>query len=496
MAHSYPQRMQSSSPRASYSKRGRMMTDSNQRQGGPGRLAQWLGRRLAARSQRAALAAFRRAAKRVPAYQKLLNHADVQPRRITTVRDWPHVPITDKQMLFADHPLSQLCVDGRLNDAVSIYTSSGYSGVYSFGAETFADANRVRSRIDRMLQLYFNARSRSVLLINALPAGVHTPSRLATVVETSTRPDALLAIVNHLGDEFEQIVVVAEHPFLKTVLEMGVDQGLDWARHHVHLVTGAEVLAENTRSYFASLLGRDRTDEDAGRVYVSLGISEVSLSLGQETDSTIRIRQAALEDDALREAMFGKQRFLPTFVQYDPRQVYIENDRDERERDRVLITTLDKRRKIPLIRYATNDWARVYPYDELIEILRACGRLDLAPAYPLPCFAMWGRGRGVQLDGRMIYPEQVKEALYADHDVAGALTGDFQIKALAGGRLHASFQLNQRGLPADPLDAKLTEALRRYVPVDVALELIPFEDFHHNVPLSFQQKRHYLASED
>ncbi|QNN21313.1 hypothetical protein HED60_03185 [Planctomycetales bacterium ZRK34] len=476
------------------------MVDQNNNQARGGRVARWVGKRLAARAQRGALAMFRRAVRCVPAYPDILKALDAgfDPASVRNVADFQNVPATRKPDLFGAYPLSKLCMHGSLTDAVCIYTSSGFSGHYSFGAETYEEESRVRSAIDRMLDLYFDARRKQLLLINALPAGVRVPSRLATVVDTSTRPDAVLAIFKQLADEFDQVLLIAEHPFLKRVVEMGVDRGVDWNRYTVHAVTGAEVMPENFRGYLGSMLGHnlDDDDSDGGQTFVSLGISELSLSLGQETGATRRIRRLAAADAKLRSTLFGDEAFVPTFVQYDPRTLYLENGVGPDGRPIVLMTTLNRRRKIPLIRYTTDDWARVYSHEEVAALLNQCGRGDLIPRYPLPCLAMWGRGQCVTVAQQPVYPEQVKEAIYSDHDLAAALTGDFQMRQ-DGDRVAIRFQLNARKAAeqADVPD-RLRQALHSYLPVDVDATLVAFGDFHHSVPLTYQHKRHYLESQD
>lgn len=466
-----------------------------------GRIARWMGRRLAARSQRAAVATFRRAVRLVPAYLKILKaiEAGFDPRSIRGAGDFHRVPPTRKTDVFGAYPLSQLCTRGKLTEAVCIYTSSGFSGRYSFGAETFDEESRVRSRIDRMLDLYFGARRKQMLLINALPAGVRVPSRLATVVDTSTRPDAVLAIFKQLAGEFEQTLIIAEHPFLKRVIEMGADRGVDWKQYTVHAVTGAEVMPENFRGYLGSMLGHNpdnSEDPDSGQIFVSMGISEVSLSLGQESGATRRIRRLAAGDDTLRRTLFGDAGFVPTFVQYDPRSIYLENSTSPDGQPIVLMTTLNRGRKIPLIRYTTDDWARVYSHEEVAALLTQCGRQDLIPPHPLPCLAMWGRGQCVRVGEQAVYPEQVKEAIYSDHDLAAALTGDFQMR-LAGDRVAICFQLNERqAAEVSDVHDRLRHALGSYLPVDIDVELVAFADFHHAVPLTYQHKRHYLESQD
>ena len=84
------------------------------------------------------LRAFHRAAEKVPAYRKLLSERGVDPRKITTVEEFKDkVPFIDKERVFLKNELRDICVGGNLDDICSFYSSSGHSGVFSFGAETW-----------------------------------------------------------------------------------------------------------------------------------------------------------------------------------------------------------------------------------------------------------------------------------------------------------------------------------------------------------------------
>ena len=94
-------------------------------------------------ADRAALRAFHRAAKRVPAYRNFLAEGGVDPARVTDIEAFRRlVPLTDKSSVFTANGLPSLCVDGRVDDIVCVYTSSGYSGEFSFGVETVSDMRR------------------------------------------------------------------------------------------------------------------------------------------------------------------------------------------------------------------------------------------------------------------------------------------------------------------------------------------------------------------
>ena len=226
------------------------------------------------------------------AYQAILRSSGVDPASIKTIQDFcTRVPVVDKNALFKPFGLSELCQNGKIDDIVSAYTSSGYTGTFSFGVETQREAGITQGMIDRMLVHFAQADQKKTLLINALPAGVRVPNSLAIVMDVGTRSAAAIAGARMIGPTVQQILISAEQPMLKLIAEEGHAAGV-WKGKRVFAVTGAEMMAENFRRYVGGLLGHDPEHPENGRIVLSLGISEVSLSLGLEMDGLYRLRQA------------------------------------------------------------------------------------------------------------------------------------------------------------------------------------------------------------
>jgi phenylacetate-CoA ligase len=456
------------------------------------RLRSLSGKVVAAEARRSALAAFHRAARRVPAYRKLLADRGLRPESVTDIASFERlVPLTDKQSVFVGNDLPDLCLDGDASAAACVYTSSGYSGVFSFGLETHADADRGRAALDLMLEMYLHVTSTPTLLINALPMGVRVPASLPIVLDTSVRADAVLAVVRKMRPVCRQVVIAAEHPFLKKVLEDGLDAGIHWPQYRVWLVTGAEVMPESFRTYAGAILGHDPARPETGRVLVSTGISEVGLTVGHETDDCRRIRSAALHDAEVRRALFGETPFLPTLVQYFPKNFYLETPESGDGRTRLVVTTADARRKLPLIRYATGDWARTFSHEDVCEALTACGREELRPQIQLPFLALWGRGRSLRVAGREVFPEQIKEALYAEAALAAATTANFRM-AHDGDRLRVRFQLKDGVRETGELTDRFRAAIAEAADVSAEVTLVPYRRFSDALELCYQRKFRYL----
>lgn len=443
--------------------------------------------------QHPVVAAFQRAAATVSGYRRILAERQVVPADVLTLDSFLRsVPLTDKQQLFARFPLPELCANGRLDDIVAAYTSSGYTGTFSLGVETLADVQRATSQIDRMFVHFTGADQRRTLLINALPAGVRVPCSVAITMDIGPRADAAVGAVRSLGGCVDQIVFAAEQPMLKLIAEEGARAGLEWKKHRVFAVTGAELMAENFRRYVGGVFGHDPERPENGRIVLSVGISEVSLSLGIETIGVYNLRRAMHADRALRQALVGEERFVPTLVMYDPREFFMETPVQEGGLSRLVVTTLAQDRRIPLIRYATGDWARVIWPEELAGALHAAGRDDLiSPDLMGPLLVLWGRGRSVHIGERTVFPEQIKESLYSMPGLAGRVTGSFRLEPAAGWlNLRIQLKKGQQGVSDEA--AELRQRIEADTRVAAAVSLVVYDEMREGMELSYQKKFGYV----
>lgn len=443
-------------------------------------------------SGQAALNIFRLAAARVPAYRHHLKKNGVAPNQVRRIEDFAsRVPILDKANYFAAHDLPSLCVNGSLVGVAAAYTSSGFSKAFSWGVETAADGNALRLNIDILLETHFAAARRTTLLINALPMGVKVPAGLPIVLDTGPRADACLAAVKTIGPHVQQIVLVGEHPFLKRMVEEGAaDRDVAWKKRRVFVVTGGEWVACNFAKYLGKLLGHDPREESRGHVMVNLGVSEIGLSVGIETPDARRVRRLIHSDAALHRSLLGDTPFVPIITQYLPHRYYIETPEGEDGLPRLIVTTLDTGRRLPLVRYTTGDWARVLSHAEVSAAMKRAGHAP--PQSPLPFIAMWGRGRSLRAGGAGVFPEQVKEAIYADATLARATTGDFRMKT-AGGRLSLRVQLSPGTKASASLTQRFESRIASAIGVRTHVITVGYGDFAEGLDVGYQRKFRYLG---
>jgi len=251
------------------------------------------------------------------------------------------------------------------------------------------------------------------------------------------------------------------------------------------------MMSENYRKYVSGLLGHDMDHPEKGKILLSLGISEVSLSLGMETHGLYWLRRAFFEDKALAKAVLGEDRFVPTMVAFDPTRFYIETVEID-GLPRMVATTLDAERRIPLIRYNTGDWAKVIWPQELRALLKSAGREDLMPADGVgPVLAILGRGRGIELPGRKVLAEEIKECVYEDPELAMATTGNFHAYRRVDD-LDLEVQLKPEISAPDNAAGRLVRIISKLCGVKSTVKWVKYGEMGHGMELSYQRKFKYV----
>ena len=259
-----------------------------------------------------------------------------------------------------------------------------------------------------------------------------------------------------------------------------------------HVITGAEYVAENFRSYLASLLGMNLADPGSGSIVVNYGLSELSVSIARETWHTMQIRRFACNDARFREALCGADSpFCPNVMQYYPSQVYLETQLPPSGREELVVTMLDEHRRIPIVRYNTGDHARVMAHEKFARLLRDFGRADLVPPLQLPVVLIWGKCKGFPARSGMIYPEAIKEALYEDFRVATAVTGNFRLRGPQA-EPEVLIQLKERAEPSEENRARIHRRLGQEVNPALTAKIVAFGDFPYGRRYDFERKNQYL----
>ncbi len=435
------------------------------------------------------LKAFQRAAQRVPAYADILKKAGCNHEKVTSIEEFKSkVPLIAKEDVFPKYNLKDICLDGSISRIRSGMSSSGFSGVFSFGINTEENHRNAVKAIDTALDYIFDISQKKTLLINSLPMGVRVPTSLP-VADTSIRWDMALAIFRKFSPCFDQILILSDPHFLKKILEDGMEQGIDWRNENVHLITGEDWISETFRSYLGSILGTDWQKMDRGLIGGTMGVAELDLNLFHESRDSIRIQRAALVDSRLRYALYGHRCDMqPPLFHYYPHRTFLELITSDSGSPELVVSMLSDALLIPLIRYNVKDVARIYSYNEVKTILSDTGYGHLCPELKLPMVAISGRkNRGLSIDNLLITPEAVKQGIYEDFAVAATTTGYFRLSKEDNTFL-IEIQLRKGVAPSPKHDPEFRKAISLHVLPPFQLKIYPYELFPYSMELDYERK--------
>lgn len=438
------------------------------------------------------LKTFHRIAAQVPAYRMLLNEAGIAPDEIETMADFARLPVLEKHNTFLRFSIEELCLDSQLGRLASVLTSSGHSGVFAFGLTQTGAQLGIVEWIDNLLDTLFAVRSQSTLLINCLPMGVKVHTEACTLAEVSVRPDMAIGLIQTFERHFAQIILVGEAAFVKLLLESGERAGIEWPAHRVHVILGEEPLAENARKYLQGILGIDWRRSDGGIVCSSMGVGEIGLNLFSEVPPLgplMTLRRVLHEDMRLREAMFGAVDVVPSLFTFDPRRIFVEFDSD----GRLLLTTLDPRLRLPLIRYTTGDCGSFVELPESLAPQLEEAGVTCSLLRQIPIVAIHGRGKYATGGGEKVYPESVKEGIYLDPALARLTTANFRIVS-GPVCIRIRIQLSPGIISNSEMEKQFKAAISRYVHSCFEVICEPYESFRSGMALDYERKFDYLGS--
>ncbi len=355
-----------------------------------------------------AVRVYRYALKRVPAYRDYMSHHKYEGPRITiagaSLRDVPEI---DKASYIKKYYLTEKLTDGILPKAgVMLDESSGSSGKPT----SWARGAKERRFTRRIIQVAFKRliEDQNVIVINtfamgAWSTGFNTSLSLLEISRVkSTGPDLTKAIdtLLELGPHFHY-VITGYPPFLKQIAD---DTRVDWKKYNVSAIYGGEGISEPMRKSLLKVFKE---------VVGSYGASDLEINIAHETDFTIALRQALIEDESLRQALLKQNRgIIPMIFQYNPYDYLFEtNDKGE-----LLVTICRLQNLSPRIRYNIHDLGHPEDFYAFKKKLRALGRRDLLKLVEFDFGVLFYYGRSdlsVDYYGGVVGPEEIRQIINA-----------------------------------------------------------------------------------
>lgn len=359
---------------------------------------------------------YRKALKNVPAYQRYVGQFSPKGPKVrmrsVELRD---IPEMDKASYIKKYPLTDRVWNGEIpRRGVMFDESSGSSGTPTSWVRGPKERHIVTSIMQVAFRFYIEDRNPIVIntfSMGAWATGLNTTISLLGVGRVkSTGPDITKVIdtLKELGPGFEY-VITGYPPFLKHIAD---SDELDWSKYSIAAIYGGEGISEAMR---ASLLER-YTD-----VVGSYGASDLEINIGHESDFTIALRKALVEDEKLRAVLLKQNRgIMPMIFQYNPYDYVIETN----EKGELLITIARMENLSPRIRYNIHDLGHVVPFYKLKKQLRELGYDKLAKLADLDFAVLFHYGRSdlsVDYNGAVVGPEEIKQIINA-HEYANKIS--------------------------------------------------------------------------
>jgi len=383
------------------------------------------------RGEQRALALFHAAAEHVPAYKDFLKKHGIQPDKIKTIEDFKKLPLIDKENYLRAYPLEKLCWYGELSSTQMISVSSGSSGKPFFWPRgQILDAETALEH-ELFLASFFELDKKSTLFIVCFAMGMYVAGPVTmrsvlhlgekgypvTVVTPGYSPDDVLNIIPGIADKYDQVVLAGYPPYIKEILDQGIDRGIKWKNIRLRFLLAGEGFNESWRTYVAELAGNQSPVFDFLNLY---GSADAAV-LAHETAASIVARRRIAEDLTARKKIFNDER-LPSLLQYHPEHKLFETVGEE------LVFTATG--GIPLVRYNIHDRGGVLKRQDIIDTLPEMEKYfaDLKSDHKLwnlPFVYVFGKSdQTVILYGANIYPENIKRAL-EEEDIRQYVSGNF-----------------------------------------------------------------------
>ena len=361
------------------------------------------------------------ARRRVPAYRHFLSkQVYAEPHVGLRKVHLGGVPEMDKNSYIKAYPLLPKIIDARLpKKGVMFDESSGSSGKPT----SWVRGPKERRFIQRIMQVSFKhfIDDKSPIILNtfsmgAWATGVNTTINLLGVSRVKSVGPDIVKVVDtllELGPDFDY-VIAGYPPFLKLITEQ---KELDWSKYRIYAIFGGEGISEPMRDellkYYKEVIG-------------SYGASDLEINIAHESDFTIALRRALLNDEKLRSAIVKQNRgIVPMVFQYNPYDYLFETNAS----GELLVTICRLQNISPRIRYNIHDLGHVSNFYDLKKILKDHGRADLLRLAEFDFGVLFHYGRSdlsVDYNGAVVGPEEIKQILN-QHSFAKDLVASFRL---------------------------------------------------------------------
>jgi phenylacetate-CoA ligase len=413
-------------------------------------------RYLAWTSKIRGLRAFYRSARDIPAYSGLVEQSNLERNGI---------PETDKASYIDAFSIDSRCVHGKIpHNNVMIDESSGSTGTPYNWVRNIKERHQAHLFVSYFTRYCFG--EGPFVFINAFSMGAWATGQNMGIalqkngIVKNTGPDIpkILSTLVFFGPK-RSYLILGYPPFLKQLIDVAKAENFVLSDYQLYALVGGEGMSEGLRDY---LLKQFR------KVFSGYGATDLEIGIAGETPVSVQIRRLARVDKKVRNLLFGPDSRLPMVFQYNPLMHFIETNKDRE----VVITITRSTLLSPRIRYNIHDEGGVARYDQIHESLESLG-IDVGKLLPsgsepiirLPFLWIYGRRDfTISVMGANIYPEDLEQALYANHELA-KITRSFCLskKEYPNGDTRPAFYFEIDTTPNEELKRAFAESILEHL---------------------------------
>lgn len=379
--------------------------------------------------EKKALAIFKKAAIRIPAYSKFLKKNKIDVNNIKSIKDFNKIlPETTKENYVKINKIESLCLDGELPSKGIIEESAGSSGHPTNWIKSAKESYLLDKEVGFESNYLLDLKEQKTIILSCWSPGPWTTDlKFCEFFEhqgliKNVGPDinGVIETIKRFGPKYHYLIA-GYPPFCRILFEK-TQKKMNWKKYKVDVLVGGEGFVMGWRDHLREVIGNET------RIFSAYGASDVDIGVAFETPLSVMIRKILTQKKELRNK-FCKGGRYPMVFQYNPLAHYISNLDVNNKGDKVeefTITPLDTNVVSPKVKYNLHDHGRRISFIELIDLLKMHGgktfnnylKKNKRNILHLPFLVVYGRSDGtLSINGTNIHPQQIELALMKNKEI-------------------------------------------------------------------------------
>ena len=448
-------------------------------------------------ADREARALFHRASESVPAYRKFLKKHRIDPKSITTQKDFKRLPSVSKKDYLRAFPLSELAWGGNLRVPLVFTSTSGSTGEpfyfprghdlswqYSLIVEEFLQRGNIGTTKKNSSTLVILGFGMGVwigglITYQAFDIAARRGKYPVSIITPGINQGEIIKALKNLSPQYDRTILIGYPPFIKDILAAAQSEHIRLEELNLRLMFAAETFSEEFRDYVIKKAKIRSAYNDMLSIYGSADIG----AMAGETGIAILVKRLMKKDERLSKALFGQSIKMPTIAQFNPYFIQFEEVNGE-----LLLTGQNA---VPLVRYRIGDNGTVFTFDTLEKKFRECGydlrkeakRAGITNVPKLPFVCIYERSDfSTKLYGATIFPEHVKAGLTRE-SLEDVVTGKFTMQTKFDKKHNAYLEVNVELSPKVVKKIGMEEKIAECIVKSLRKHSAEYQNNHNHAPV-------------